>query len=272
MFAEGEDILLYDSPDVRVREPITREEFLELPLYDTDNELLRVFDAGGWEISRRRALYKRTTQPFGGLVDLRKIHELFGPPSDEDEADGPLGTQFQAYPQAGLLSCGHVVAKGLLYPYNNFIGNLNDSLSQPEYVTEDDVSDDGQNRVPAVQGIASQIYNAMMHHTRGNSTQHHGVVLGNVTAALAGHWARSTTSTRTAEKFARKCDLQLPHEEYVQKITGRPLSRDLRVENVIGITMSSIHPANPARTSGRSFIFLFHHCNNAHDDRKASLQ
>ncbi len=244
-----DDIVLYDSPDPLQREAISREDFLELPLYDDNNEQQRVFNETGWEVPRRRARYLRSTIPFGCLVNLSRIHELFAPPADEDQVDGAVGTKFQVYPQAGLVSCGHVVAQDLMYPYNTFLANLNESLSQSEAEGGDTLTIDSQ--IPAVVGIASQMYNSVMHQTRGNSTQHHGVVLGNVTAALAGYWARNTPLAPKAERFKRKCDVQLPHQEFLHKITGRPLSRDLRVENVIGISMSGIHPTNPARRNGR---------------------
>ncbi len=55
---------------------------------------------------------------------------------------------------------------------------------------------------------------SMMHNTHGNSFQQHGVVLGNVTAAMAGYWTWSTPHATKAADIALKCDNQLSHQEY----------------------------------------------------------
>jgi len=251
IFADGDDDpVLYDHYNPHVRSPITREQLAELPLLDENDELIRVFDRDGWEVSRRDAVYLPTTEAFGGLVDLTRVHKLFAPADeDEDWEDGNI--KFQVYPQAGLVTAGHVVGQGLMHPYHNLVRSLNESLGQPNDEDDEDMGDAQWNEAPAVIGIACQMYNAVMHQTRGNSTQQHGVVLGNVTATLAGHFAQNTKDKAKANSFLRKCDVHLPHEEYVYKITGRRLSRDLRVENVIGISMSNVHPTNGTRTSGK---------------------
>ena len=243
VFEEAGDDGLYDSSDPFEREPITREELEDHPLHTENGDENRIFNEAGFAIPRRYPRILRSTKAFGGLVDFSDIHEMFGPPADVDDDDNVQHTKYQVYPQAGLLSCGHIVAQGLMYPLAIFINKLQESLGLPD-TEEMDVDWEGLNQ-PGVFGISSQMYNSVMHNTRGNSAQQHGVVLGNVTAALAGYWAQSN---HRAEAFKDQCDAQLPHDEYLVKITQRPLSRDLRVENVIGITMSAIHPT---RRTGR---------------------
>jgi hypothetical protein len=220
-------------------------ELANLPLYqDQENqEELRIFNDLGFQVPRLLPNFLVGTIPFGALVDFSGIQEMFEGQADGDD-DGRR-TMFQVYPQAGLLSCGHVVAQGLMYPFTKYLRKLNDLLvandeDHQDYIEEEDWS---PNERPPLIGIASQMYNSMMHNTRGNSSQQHGVVLGNVTAALAGYWARGTPHATKAANIAAKCDNQLPHHEYLEKIKDRPLSRDLRVENVIGVSLSAIRPS-----------------------------
>jgi hypothetical protein len=193
------------------------------------------------------------TIPLSGLVDFKRIDKLFGPPDEEEDDDPATRTKYQVYPQAALVTAGHVVGQGLMYPFQRLLRALNDSLSHGAPDEEEEADDDEWFRSPTVIGMACQVYNSMMHNTRGNSTQHHGVVLGNVTGALVGDWAKNTgaKNATTANSFVRQCDVQLPHEEYVHKVTDRPLSRDLRVENVIGISMYNVHPRNLSGRSGK---------------------
>jgi hypothetical protein len=123
------------------------------------------------------------------------------PAEDDDDEHGIHREKFQAYPQAGLVSCGHVVAQGLMYPIAGYVAKLNDWLGQNR---EDDQDEEERirNDKPVIVGISSQMYNSMMHHTRGNSTQQPGIVLGNVTATLAGYWTRSTPHATKAADFA----------------------------------------------------------------------
>jgi hypothetical protein len=252
IFAEGDDDpVLYDHYNKQLRSPITREQLTELPLLDENDDLIRIFDQDGWEVSRRDAVHLPTTEAFAGLVDLTRVHKLFAPADEEEDWEAEGNTKFQVYPQAGLVTAGHVVGQGLMYSYHNVVRALNESLRQPTDEDDENMGDAQWNQASAVIGIACQMYNAVMHQTRGNSAQQHGVVLGNVTAALAGHFAQNPKNKAKANSFVRKCDVHLPHEEYVHKITGRPLSRDLRVENVIGICMSNVHPTNGTRTSGK---------------------
>jgi hypothetical protein len=221
-------------------------------LYNEKNELIRVFSKTGLEIPRRRGRFLETTLLFGCLLNFSRMDALFSPPPDQDEADRAHTTKYHVYPQAGLVTCGHVTANGLMTPFDDYLANSNESLNRADSRDKETASEDGVHAEgPVMIGIASQMYNAVMHHTRGNSSQHHGVVLGNVTAALAGHWANNTPLATRATEFMTKCDFQLPHEEFVHKIKDRPISHDLRVENIIGILMDAIHPLNPVRNSGR---------------------
>jgi hypothetical protein len=248
MIPLGEEYL-YDSPDPDLREPITRQALEDLEMLDENGDERRVFDGYGFAVPRRIPRFHRSTLPLAGLVDFEYFHQMFGSSNEDDDGDNDVQTPFSVYPQAGLLTCGHVTAKGLMFPYRTCLASINELLRRTPNDPDENRMDEGQDHEewgapnhPAVVGIACQLYNSLMHNTRGNSTQHHGVVLGNITAALAGHWAKGTPENRKAEAFARKCDNRLPHEEYLQKITDRPVSRDLRIENVLTISMSAIHP------------------------------
>lgn len=246
MIGNNENEVLYDNYDRHNREAITRQQLEELPILDATGAVRRVFDINGYEVPRRIPRFLRHTLPLGGLVDFSRVHEMFcAPPDDNEEAEEHRPpSSFHVYPQAGLVSCGHVVANGLLYPFYSLLESINRDLTEapdndimpivPEWVPRNQ---------PVIAPVSCQMYNSVMHNTRGHSSQHHGVVLGNVTAALAGHWASSTPLAAKASRIQRMCDTKLPHEEYIRKITDRPLSRDLRVENVYAISMSSIHPA-----------------------------
>jgi hypothetical protein len=245
--------VLYDSPNPVERGPIAREDLMDLPLNQENQENqeeIRIFNEAGFEVPRWNPNFRVGTIPFGALIDFKRIQEMFqAPRDDDDDHSGTRKAGFQVYPQAGLLSCGHVVAQGLMFPFTDYLARLNRWLGRNEEEQEDDNMEDEdwkRNDEPAVRGIASQMYNSIMHNTRGNSSQQHGVVSGNVTAALAGYWTQNTPHATKAANFALKCDNQLPHEEYLAKIINRPLSRDLRVENVFSITMSAVHPSKRA--------------------------
>jgi len=236
MFPDDQGGDVYDNFEEHYREPITREE---LPNLSAER---RIFDGAGYEIPRRNPRFLPDTVPFGGLIDFSKIHEMFATMEEKENNYITQQATYDVYPQAGLVTCGHLVAKGLMYPFIPFMENLNESIRHSP--VENEVHDYwARNELePAVIGIGCQMYNSLMHNTRGNSTQHHGVVLGNVTAALAGQWARNTNGAGKARDFVRTCDKKLPHEEYIHKIKDRSVSRDLRVENVFGISMGAIHP------------------------------
>jgi hypothetical protein len=242
----GTEDELYDSMDPYDREPITRADIDEYPVLDDNGDERRLFTSEGYRVPRRVPRFLRDTLPFGALLDFSRIHEMFEASAADDNSIEDGTTPFTVYPQAGLLSCGHIASKGLMFPYRTPIRTLNMSLrgDQRDEDMDMDIDDDNsvtEHRLP-IKGISSQVYNSAMHNTRGSSTQHHGVVLGNVTAALASYWTENTSASHKAEAFTSKCDRQLPHEEYHHKITSRPISRDLRLENVYAITMSAIHP------------------------------
>lgn len=245
--------VVYDNFDTLERQPITRDELDEFPLLDENEAERQIFDAEGFPIPRRLPRFRTSTVPLAGLIDFRHIYQVFGPSHDDDDDESAdRHTKYQVYPQAALVTAGHLVAQGLMYGMATFLKTVRQSVGYDDNEEmDDDVDMDWRNTTqPAVIGISSQMYNAVMHNTRGNSAQQHGVVLGDVTAALAGYWTRSMPGGDKVEKRIEECDRQLPHEMYLCKINGRPLCRDLRLENVIGITMAAIHPT---KRTGRYF-------------------
>jgi hypothetical protein len=239
---EDPTMVYYDHHDPLIRGRVTEEQMAKLVNDEERANDLRIFDSSGYEIPIRLPTFLRETRPFGGLIDFLSLHELFTAPIDDDDNEADAGcTPYAVYPQAGLLGCGHVVGKDLMFPFQRFVQELNRCLGCAPGEEDDEDDQMTGDHLLAVQGIGCQLYNSLMHHTRGNSTQQHGVVLGNVTAALAGYWAHNTPCSNKARRFLDKCDKRFPHEEYFRKITEREISRDLRLENVIGISMSAIH-------------------------------
>ncbi|KAF8872027.1 hypothetical protein BD779DRAFT_1477818 [Infundibulicybe gibba] len=104
-------------------------------------------------------------------------------------------------------------------------------------------NDDNDNaRKPAIFGISSQGYNAVMHNTRGRSAQHHEVQVGYITRMLAGSWMNAKSHQLAAQRWVQKCQQALPHEAYAEKIRDRSICRDLRLENVYYIDLDALNP------------------------------
>lgn len=91
-----------------------------------------------------------------------------------------------------------------------------------------------------IHGVSSQGYNAVTHHTRGRTAQHHEVQVGMVTGALAGAWATSGSNKTTADKLEEDCRWKMPHESFAEKIRKPGIARDLRLENVYWIDIGAL--------------------------------
>jgi hypothetical protein len=155
-----------------------------------------------------------------------------------------------AYPQAGLKTLGHFKANSLMSNLHPILADINQQVSlvpTPELNSDDEFEDDidshmfSQGLAPAIVGASSQGYNALMHRTRYR-VKDHKVQLGVITNALAGAYATSPKTKRTAKHFIHDCHYTLPHEDFNVKIDNDNVPRDLRLENVYLIDMFRIKP------------------------------
>jgi len=229
--------LFYDSFDPNTREAINLNQLEDLPMLDEAGSPIHVYTEDGFRIQRRLAGHSQDVHPHGVLLDLRDIGVLF---QSEDSA-----TPLTVFPQAGLVTAGHIQAEGLVNSYLPLIQRLNSKVKVQDgddNMNEDDL--DGTTHAPIV-GIACQAYNAVIHNTRGRCAQHHDAQRGLVTAALAGGYARSNANIKKARDFQNHCRNRLPHLEFKEKIANnhdRPLDCGLRFENTFVIDMDQLNP------------------------------
>jgi hypothetical protein len=206
-------------------------------MLDEAGSPVHIYTEDGFRIQRRLAGHNPNVHPHGVLLDLRDVGVLF---KSEDSA-----TPFTVYPQAGLVTAGHIQADGLVAPYLPLLQELNSKVRVPLDDNNMDADDpDMATDVPII-GISCQAYNAVMHNTRGRCAQHHDAQRGLVTAALAGGFARTISNTRTARILQTQCKNRLPHLEFKQKIANNndhPLDCSLRFENTFVIHMDRLNP------------------------------
>jgi hypothetical protein len=177
------------------------------------------------------------------LVDLLRTRNLFTIDGDDLFDEDPSVIDFTVYPQAGLRTVGHFQAKGLISGCYPLIRRINRRLANLDSDNINDWDDENNEELldtPVIRAIASQGYNAMMHHTRGRTAQHHEVQVGHVTSALAGMFAKSPQHINTATRLARTCQQALPHQAFAEKIHSPAISSDLRLENVYCIDMKAL--------------------------------
>lgn len=239
--------ILYDSVDPDTREEIHLDRLNDLPMLDETGDQIHLYTEDGFRIQRRLAGFALDVHPHGVLLNLRDIGLLF----KSEESDTP----FSVFPQAGLVTVGHIQAEGLVTPYLPLLQKLNSKVKvqDDDHMSDDDL--DMPTCAPIV-GIACQAYNALMHNTRGRTAQHHDAQRGLVTAALAGGYAKSDGNVRKARVLQSQCRNRLPHLEFKEKIANnndRPLDCSLRFENTFIIHMDQL---NPIYHDG-GFVFSF---------------
>ena len=229
--------LFYDSIDPDTREEITFNQLIDLPMFDEDGNQIHIYTEDGFRIQRRLAGYRRDVHPHGVLLDLRDVGLLF----KSEESDTP----FAVFPQAGLVTVGHIQAEGLVAPFLPLLHQLNSKVGtqDDDHMGEDNL-DIATQRTPII-GIACQAYNSVMHNTRGRRAQHHDAQRGLVTAALAGGFAKTDGNIRKAKVLQTQCNNRLPHLEFKQKIANnndQPLDCSLRFENTFVVHMDQLDP------------------------------
>ncbi|KIL55667.1 hypothetical protein M378DRAFT_17747 [Amanita muscaria Koide BX008] len=234
---------VYSSADPTTRQFITWDELDNMDLYDEAGQEIHIHCHRGFIVPRRVADFD--TPPHGILMDLRVVKELFRyvPNGDDMLVDEEPAVDIYTYPQAGLKVAGHFQANGIMTPFLPFLQEVNDNLGNNSHEEEDD--EDEEHTPPLrkriVYGIACQGYNAVMHCTRGDSAQHHDAQMGLITGTLAGSWASSRSTERTARNLRLRCQNRLPHASFSDKIENREISRDLRLENVFYIDVEAMH-------------------------------
>lgn len=184
--------ILYDSVDPDTREEIHLDRLNDLPMLDETGDQIHLYTEDGFRIQRRLAGFALDVHPHGVLLNLRDIGLLF----KSEESDTP----FSVFPQAGLVTVGHIQAEGLVTPYLPLLQKLNSKVKvqDDDHMSDDDL--DMPTCAPIV-GIACQAYNALMHNTRGRTAQHHDAQRGLVTAALAGGYAKSDGNVKKQEFY-----------------------------------------------------------------------
>ena len=95
-------------------------------MFDDTGTLHRIFDSSGFEIHRRVPRFRADQQPLAGLMNFNALHELFNCNEEDENEEFPLhpSSSYNVYPQAGMVSYGHVVSKGLIQQYYPFIDRL----------------------------------------------------------------------------------------------------------------------------------------------------
>ena len=230
---------VYDSPDTETRSQISGPELEDFPYVNDHGQPIHIYSQDGHLIQRRLGIFSTTSKPHGILVKSERLQNLFIRDFDEFDDSGSddgmnLTIPFTFYPQAGLRTVGHFQAKGLVAPCYPIIAKINHSIQMGLRENNSAAS----RRV--IHGISSQGYNAVTHHTRGRTAQHHDVQVGLVTGSLAGAWAVESKTIQTAQRLQKKCDHKMPHSAYAQKIDNPNICRDLRLENVYWIDMDAL--------------------------------
>jgi hypothetical protein len=243
--------VVYDSFDEANRREVNLRE---CPLEEHGREI-NVYDEEGYRVARRLGITDEDAIHNGILINLRDIGDLFRPEIrpgediDEDMTVSPV--QFHVYPQAFLGSIGHFQAQGLIHGFLPIINKVNRSIGIPiqnrgannafnrelfgdgsDEEMEGEVGLPTQRAQSAVQGIACQGYNGLMHRARGHGGTQHEAQQGLLTSTLAGTYATTQKNMHTRTSFHMRCNAMLPHEAFALKLQTDELQRDIRFENV----------------------------------------
>ncbi|KAI6043289.1 hypothetical protein EDC04DRAFT_2600330 [Pisolithus marmoratus] len=160
----------------------------ELDLLDNDGYEINVYNKAGWQVLR---WVPKESESCGALLDLDKVHELF---QGRDKVHGEMTNEveFWVYPLAFTQKYGNMKAHGIIPNMAACVGKLNKSIFRGGMEDDDmEVDEGGEERVGlarqnlAICGIASQIYNLLLHWVQ-NEAKFHSVQLGMMMSALDG--------------------------------------------------------------------------------------
>jgi len=141
---------------------------------------------------------------------------------------GPSVTEssYFVYPQAGLMTAGHLQAKLLVSEFYPLLECINTHILSIQRKGSDDKLLVEAPKWP-VYGVLCQIYNVVIHHTRGIGSQHYKVVWGKVSGMLRGQCVPKTVLSKKASDLLKGCRYMLPHEAYKIKVSNPEISKDL---------------------------------------------
>ncbi|KAI6038227.1 hypothetical protein EDC04DRAFT_2604217 [Pisolithus marmoratus] len=206
---------VYDKPDHDLSRVAV--DLRELDLLDEDGYEINVYNKAGWRVPRR---VPKESELCGALLDLDKVHELF---QGRDEVHGEMTNEveFWVYPLAFMWKYGNVKAHGIIPNMAARIGKLNELIFRGGMEDDDmDVDEGGEDRVqlarrhPVIRGIASQIYNSLLHWVR-NEAKFHSVQLGMITSAFTGAGIETAGGQRQWEKQMEFCNGGSIYEEII---------------------------------------------------------
>lgn len=230
---------IWDGTSEDTRQRVAHEDLDKL------GENARIFTDKGFEIIRYFPRFPdNKREPYGVLVDFRNLHTLFEPHTRlRYTRAGPSQPSFLAYPQAGLVTAGYLQAKSLVSDFYPLLEVINTGIlsARGEDIEEELFSEDP--RWP-VYGVSCQIYNAVMHHTRGIGSQHHEVARGKVSGALGGQCTPKAASSAKAKGLLTTCRSKLPHDAYRIKTSNAEMCKDLRLENVYWVDLDQFSEEN----------------------------
>ena len=230
---------IWDGADEEYRQQVSLDDLDNLGADD------RIFTGGGFEIPRYGPVFENNKRtPCGVLVDFKRLGSNFRP--DTRLRFTRAGLDLSGcipYPQAGLVTAGHLQAKCLLPEFYPLIEAINVGILN---ASGEDVEEDLLVKDPRwpVYGISCQIYNAAMHQIRGIGSQHHEVVRGMVSGALGGQCIPNTVASDRARKLRRSCVLELPHTAHEAKASSPDICKDLRLENVYWVDLDQVAEEN----------------------------
>ena len=228
---------VWNGLDKDLRQKLSLEDLDELP-QDT-----RIFTEKGVEIPHHYHFFdggEAQRKPCGVLVDLSNLHTLFQPDDWLLYARaGPHPKNIFPYPQAGLVTAGHLQADALISDFYPLLEAINLEVLKNG---EDDPQEDLLAEAPKwpIYGVSCQMYNAVMHHTRGLGSQHHDMIRGTVSGALGGLCTDEASSMRQAKDLLHACRVQMPHEAYKVKVSNDAVCKDLQLENVYWVDFDQI--------------------------------
>lgn len=238
---------LYDSNNEDDRNLVNLDTF---PLLDEDGQEVRVFNAHGKRVLRRRAEIDHN--PCGVLMDLEDVHALFKPdrqyPLDVDiYSEDPLVqdlVKVVAYPLGFLRTAGNVQATGIPACFYEALRDINQSIHNNPHRSTDSDNDSASDAPPlprtnVVRGVSSQFYNHITHRVATRAGRH-DTQQGTVTSALAGAFAKTRKDVATATKKQDYCDLGLPSDRFRKRIELEDCPRSCRAEIVYSVDVGSM--------------------------------
>lgn len=229
----------------------------ELDMLDETGDEIPIYSEDGRRVPRREPLSMPERGYCAVLMELTNSRELFDDPHSQDaladvEGSPPPYVIVNAYRQGFLHSAGHLQVNAVPFPMLPLIADINASVAfdNDPPADDEDVDDHVPSPMTAVTGVDCQMYNAVMHRVRGTASTH-DAQRGDITAALAGSFAKGAAQMRKATRFKNTCNTRLPHENFSLLIDHQGLDTSLRMECVHRIDLTKLRDD---RRSGRCGI------------------